>query len=374
MDASPSARLSWRQIIRRNALFLWLLGTSGLAWAWPMFGWQADPFRLPGWGLWGLVAVTMLSLGATIDADQLRELRRRPADVLLGVGVQCTWMPLLAWSVVRMLQLDGPMAGGVVLVGCVPGAMASNVLTLLSRGNVSYSICLTTVATLLAPVTVPLLLTVLAHVSAEDSLVDPWGISRTLVGTIVMPVAIGYIAKERLPAVQPVAQLWAPRAAACALLWIIASVVAGNRERLAHVESAMLLGLVVINLSGYAGGWAVGRLTRMSLPMRKALTLEIGMQNAGLGTALAGTLYGAGSAAQIPTAAYTFGCMFTGTVLAGWWNHRRNSEGAADGGEGVRDPASRREGKAIGSGDGDTDRPTDSAARSPVEPNSPGGG
>ncbi|RMF40964.1 MAG: bile acid:sodium symporter family protein [Planctomycetota bacterium] len=340
MAAPAVRRLTWQQILWRNALLFWLVGTSALAWGWPILGMRGDPFHLPSWGLWGLVSLTMLSLGATIDATELRELRTRPAAVLLGVCVQCTWMPLLAWSVVQVLQLDGPIAGGVILVGCVPGAMASNVLTLLSGGNVSYSISLTTVATLLSPVTVPLLLTVLAHVSAGDSLVDHWGISRTLTATVVFPVVLGYIVKERFAAVRRIARVWAPRAAALALLWIIASVVADNRDRLAQVEWTMLSGLLMVNLFGYAGGWGAGWLSGLPLPMRKALTLEIGMQNAGLGTALAGALYGAGSAAQIPTAAYTFGCMLTGTVLAGWWNHRAAAVTASSAIAASRDAAS----------------------------------
>ena len=87
-----------------------------------------------------------------------------------------------------------------------------------------------------------------------------------------------------------------------------------------NVGAILVLALFVINVVGYVAGYAVGLVSRLPERFRRALTLEVGMQNAGLGTALAASLYGADTVATIPTAAYTFGCMLTGTILAVWWN------------------------------------------------------
>ncbi|KAA5544516.1 bile acid:sodium symporter family protein [Roseiconus nitratireducens] len=299
-----------------------LVASSALAYVWPWFADGFDPFRLDSTWLLGLVSLTMFCLGLVVQREELVELRRRPWMVLCGVVVQCTLMPALAWLVVQLLGLEGPIALGVLLAGCVPGAMASNVLTMTARGNVSYSVSLTSVATLLSPLSVPLALTVVAGLQTGSEVVDAKRMAATLFGSVVAPIVIGYGVKQSLAWVQPLASKVAPKVATFALLWIIASVVAANRDRLAGVQASLLVGLLLMNVLGYCGGYLAGCACRMPSAMRRALTLEVGMQNAGLGTALAASLWGGESQAQIPTAAYTFGCMLTGTVLAALWAGR----------------------------------------------------
>ncbi|GAB5402085.1 MAG: bile acid:sodium symporter family protein [Aureliella sp.] len=302
-------------------LLLGLVLSSGLAFFWPMLAGNdtpIDPFQLSKNGLWLLVAITMLCLGMVVQRSELVELRRSPASVFAGLLIQTCCMPLLAWLATRVLQLEGELAAGVILVGCVPGAMASNVLTMTARGNVSYSVCLTAVATLASPITVPLLLSIFAGANVGGA--DPLATSRTLLITVVLPILAGFTAKELWAPVRMVATRVAPILAGVALLWIIASVVAGNRDRIAQIDASVFLALAAVNIAGYSAGWSAGKLIAMPASMRRALTLEVGMQNAGVGTALAATLYGSDSLAQIPTAAYTFGCMATGTMLAAFWS------------------------------------------------------
>ena len=303
-----------------------LIASSFAAFIWPRFSASFEPFRLHPDALLALVATTMFCLGVVVRPDELVELRRRPWTVLLGVLVQCTVMPAAAWCVVRGLSLSGPLAYGVMLCGCVPGAMASNVLTMTARGNVSYSVSLTSVATLLSPISVPATLLVIAGLSTGADVFKPGKMATTLLLTVVLPVVAGYLVKRSLRHWETWATRVAPPIATVALLWIIASVVAGNRERLAGVSMLLIGGLLMMNIAGYCGGYAVGRIARMPESMCRALTLEVGMQNAGLGTALAASLFGGDSAAQIPTAAYTFGCMLTGTMAAAWWARRPTTQ------------------------------------------------
>lgn len=321
-SASVSSRAqSW---LHQYGLILALLASSSLAYLWPEeLVW--DPFRLPTTGLRILVAMTMFCLGLVVHRSELRELKEHPLSVALGVAVQCTLMPALAWAVVIVLQLEGELAQGVILVGCVPGAMASNVLTMTAGGNVSYSVSLTTVATLISPLSVPVALAIisrLTNVAGEFSSaqLSPLEQSLVLLTTVVIPVVAGFLFKEWQPRLAKRMIALAPIVASIALLWIIASVVAGNRERLQQIELTLVVALLTINLMGYLGGFASALWAGLPSGMRKALALEVGMQNAGLGTFLAALLFGADSAAQIPTAAYTFGCMLTGTVLAVIWS------------------------------------------------------
>lgn len=308
-----------------------LVASSTLAYFWSASEVGFDPFRLAPVGLSLLVALTMFCLGLVVQSSELKELRERPWTVFLGVLAQCTVMPLLAWGVVAVLGLEGPLAYGVMLCGCVPGAMASNVLTMTARGNVSYSVSLTTVATLLSPLTVPTALVIVAGLETGAEVFKPTKMALTLLLTVVVPVIAGYLIKQRFAVVQRDAVKAAPPVATVALLWIIASVVAGNRDRLSQVEATLIFGLLAMNLLGYLGGNLVGRAARMPESMRRALVLEVGMQNAGLGTMLAASLLGGDSPAQIPTAAYTFGCMLTGTLLAAAWAAKRIEVADSDG-------------------------------------------
>ncbi|MFN3189934.1 MAG: bile acid:sodium symporter family protein [Aureliella sp.] len=278
-----------------------------------------DPFWLPKWGLRWLVIITMFCLGMAIKLRELRELRQHPIAVFLGVAVQCIWMPFLAWSAIRILGLTGPIASGVVLVGCVPGAMASNVLTMTARGNVSYSISLTTVATLLSPISVPLALSVIGHFDEQHILPNPWQQATTLLTTVVLPVLLGFAVQQLVKQKIQWLVTLAPWVASIALLWIIASVVAVNRNQLGLISLALLVALLAINVAGYLGGGIAAWTKRLPSSMGRALSLEVGMQNAGLGTFLAANMFGSESPALIPTAAYTFGCMLTGTLLASYW-------------------------------------------------------
>ena len=310
---------------------------SLLAYAWPVQQLQFDPFTpsvsIKGPLIWALVACAMFCLGTLVRRDELRPLYQHPWWVVLGVLTQVLVMPATAWGVTQLIPLDRDIANGIILVGCVPGAMASNVLTSTARGSVAYSVSLTSVATLLSPLTVPLVLWIVASAATDKSLLES---SLRLSVLVVLPTVLGFHACRTWNRFQNWAEVWGARIASFTLLWIIVIVVAGDRENLMHVGWVLVLALLVINVIGYFAGWFVGGVAKLPEACRRALTLEVGMQNAGLGTALAVTLYGEDSLATIPTAAYTFGCMLTGTILAVGWQRDGEAvevnaaEGASD--------------------------------------------
>jgi BASS family bile acid:Na+ symporter len=295
-------------------LWLVLLGLLAFGWAGCLPG-LPDPFLATAPGLNWLFAVTMLAIGSLLPRDEIRQVVRRWPTVLGGTAVQYSAMPLLAWLLGRLLGLEGPALAGVLLAGCVPGAMASNVLTLMARGNVSYSVSLTTSATLLSPVAVPLALWLALGRGSQGfpALQLIWQLCWMVVG----PVVAGHLLARCWKAWANLAERAGAVVANLSILWIIAVTVAKNRENLAHLDGRLLVALTGLNLGGYLAGLAAGRLMRLPPGMRRALTLEIGMQNAGLGAVLAAQLFG--SAAAIAPAIYTFGCMFTGTILARLW-------------------------------------------------------
>jgi BASS family bile acid:Na+ symporter len=136
---------------------------------------------------------------------------------------------------------------------------------------------------------------------------------------LVLPVTAGHLLATRWDPQRRIGQLVGAPLANLVILWIIAVVVALNRERLHQLEPTLLVALLVINVGGYLAGYGGGRLMRLPDPMRRALTLEIGMQNAGLGAVLSRSLFPDDPAVAIAPAMYTFGCMLTGVVLARFW-------------------------------------------------------
>lgn len=306
-----------------RSLLFWLVVTSGVAFLWPPERLGFEPFALTSTLLWALITITMFALGTLVRPEELRPLRDHPWWTVLGVATQILVMPAAAWLITKIVPMPAELAAGVILVGCVPGAMASNVLTSTAGGSVAYSVSLTAVATLLSPITVPTVLRVVAGQIPDHSLGRS---SIQLASFVVLPTIIGFLGSRNSRRLREWAQRWSSVVASIALLWIIASVVAGNREKLASVSSVLIVALLAINTIGYLAGFGVGRCVGLPDRYRRALALEVGMQNAGLGTALATSLYGVTTIAVIPTAAYTFGCMLTGTILAVFWRRVPTTE------------------------------------------------
>lgn len=307
----------------RRYLTLWLAVSSAAALWWPeldvLLGTGLDPFRSGQRTIAGCIVLTMFCIGALLPADEVRNLSRQAPSVLLGTLVQYITMPLLAWLAAAAWGLTGDLRLGVLIVGCVPGAMASNVLTLAAGGNVSYSVGLTTSATLLSPLVVPLALRLTGGEAISTEIL--LRISGELVWMVVLPVVAGFaVCRASRPAEQ-----WLGRCgetvANLAILWIIAVVVGVQRPLLRSAGTSDLLAtlggvLLAINLLGYFAGYWCGAVAGLDERRRRALTIEVGMQNAGVGTQLALSVLGAATVATIPTAMYTFGCMLTGTLLA----------------------------------------------------------
>jgi len=306
-------------------LVLWLLASSTAAFYWPAFeqalGVSDDPLlsigsdgalkpRLP---LGGIVAVTMFAIGSLLPRDEVTQVAKRWPVVIGGTTTQYLAMPALAFGLATLFDLPEELRIGMILVGCVPGAMASNVLTLAARGNVSYSVSLTTMATILSPIVVPFALWVAL---SQTTQVDPQAVSLKLLREVVGPVVAGHLLARSWQAFSQLMNVVGGTIANVAILWIIATVVALNRDRLAETPPSVLIALLGLNIGGYAAGYAGARLLNLNTGMRRALILEVGMQNAGVGTALAVSMFPQQPAATSPTAAYTFGCMLTGSLLA----------------------------------------------------------
>lgn len=302
-------------IHRITALFpLWALLAS--VWAYFLPG-MFVPFKPAIVPLLGLV---MFGMGMTLTWQNFAEVVRRPVLVGLGVALQFLLMPLLGWVFAKLLGLPPLVAAGLVLVGSCPGGTASNVVCYLARGDVALSITLTTFSTLLAVAATPFLTWLYIGQTVP---VPVWSMLLTILKIVIAPVALGVLINRGLGArLRGIKDLF-PLVSVVTICVIIAIVVALNHQQLQGVALAAVAAVILHNLSGLTAGYTVPRL--LGLPERtcRTLAIEVGMQNSGLGVALAIKYFSA--AAALPGALFSIWHNLSGSALAGYWARRQTS-------------------------------------------------
>jgi len=236
--------------------------------------------------LW-LFAATMFALGIVLQPEEARDAMRKPSRIALGVATQFSIMPLLGFAAASLAVAQGvsPMlALGFIIVGCAPGAMASNVITYLAGGAVAFSIAMTMLATTLSPLLTPLLVELLGKAFMD---IPFWPMMQTILLTVALPLTLGMLLRRQLGGWKSYAEKVAPGIAALAIIIICSYAVAANADRIANTPWVVLALVILLNALGYALGWLAGKLFGFDLSHRITLSIEIGMQNAGLGVALA---------------------------------------------------------------------------------------
>ncbi len=252
--------------------------------------------------------LTMVLVGSLVRAEHRESFRRAPLRPILGLLCQYTVMPLTAWLISLAFQ-EPALRIGIVLVGCMPGAIASNVMTLLFKGDLILSITLTTLATLTCPVILAFWLPLLAGARLE---VPAGSLAVSAVWMVLLPAAAGILLRKFLPKFPPWWDRMATLVASMAIVLIIMVVVAANRERLAETGPFLMAALATLNLSAYGVAYLAGGLLGWPPAQRRTLVIEVGMQNAGLGSVLA--MAHLGQAAAIPSAFYTALCVLTAAM------------------------------------------------------------
>lgn len=260
--------------------------------------------------LW-MFAITMFALGTVLEIDDLKETVQHPRHIALGLLTQFTVMPTLAILAVWLGDLPPAYALGLIIVGCAPGAMASNVIVYLAGGALAFSITLTFIATLLAPVLTPLLVDWLGSAYFK---INFFALMLTIIKILVIPLLLGMFIRKWLVKEQHMdwVKAIAPAMGALAIIVICSQAVAANQERIAQSGLSIFMWVVLINASGYAIGWFLGRLYQFKHAYQVTLSIEIGMQNAGLGVALALAHFSAETA--LPGALFAFWSVITAAI------------------------------------------------------------
>lgn len=226
-------------------------------------------------------------------------------------------MPLLAVLLTRIIPLSPEVAAGVILVGCCPGGTSSNVMTYLSKGDVALSVACTSVTTLAAPIVTPFLVWLFA---SQYLPVDAWAMFISIVKVVLVPLALGFALQKLLPGAVKAAVPALPLVSVIGIVLIVSAVVAASKGAIA--QSGLLIFAIVVlhNGLGYLLGFFAARASGLSLAKRKAIAIEVGMQNSGLGAALATAYFS--PAAAVPSAIFSVWHNISGALLANFFSGR----------------------------------------------------
>lgn len=302
-----------------NYFTFWIIGFSLIAYFYPARFAGLTNLIVPTLG------VIMFGMGMTLTPDDFKRILLRPKDVGIGVATQYAVMPFLGFILAETFGIDPVLAAGVVLVGSCPGGTASNVITYLAKGDVAFSVTMTSVSTLISPVMIPLMMYVYAGQWIEVPVIK---LFLSTVQIILLPVAVGLgaraLLKSRIEYVLPIL----PSVSAAAIIFIVGVIVAANASSIAAVGLAIAAISVIHNALGFSIGYGVARITGMEIQQARAVSIEIGMQNSGLAVALANTYFGV--LAALPGAVFSVWMNISGSALAWWWRNYARVDNGGD--------------------------------------------
>jgi bile acid:Na+ symporter, BASS family len=265
-----------------------------------------------------LIQVLMFGMGSSMSINDFAAIVKSPKGVLIGVASQFVIMPTLGFTLASLTNFPPEIAAGIVLIGCSPSGLASNVMAYLAKANLALSITITSITTLIAPFVTPLLMKLLAGALIEiDVLSMMWDIFKM----IIIPIGAGLIFNKILSGKLKWLDAAMPFVSMFSIAAIITIITAAGRENLLKM-GLLLIGVVFIhNMFGYFLGYWSGRLFKMSEKDCRTIAIEVGMQNAGLASGIAKEM---GKIATVGLAPAVFGPLMniTGSALASWWHNR----------------------------------------------------
>ena len=253
-----------------------------------------------------LLGIVMFGMGMTLKLSDFKVVFTKPKAVITGILSQFIIMPLLAFLLVKIFNLDPALAVGVILVGSCPGGTSSNVMTYLAKGDVALSVGMTACTTILAPVVTPALVLLLG---GETINVSYMSMLMSIVQVVLVPIVLGFVINHFFEKFAQACAKVLPLVSVIAICLIIMAVVAANAAKIMTVGWLIVVVVMLHNLCGYALGYGVGKVLGLSRNQMRTLSIEVGMQNSGLATSLATVHFATMPLAAVP-----------GTVFSVWHN------------------------------------------------------
>ncbi len=309
------------ELLKGYAFTIMIFAAVSAAMYYPHHFIQVGDFKLSGLII-PLMQIIMFGMGTTLSIKDFSAVMKMPKGVIIGIVAQYSIMPVIGWSLTKIFSFPPEIAAGIILIGSCPSGLASNVMSYLARANVALSVTLTALATLMAPLMTPMLMQLLAGQYVE---INFWGMVIDITKIIIVPVGLGLIFNhflhgkfKALDAIMPVISM-------LGIGLIIVVITSAGRDDLLVVGPLLILACFLHNVTGYTlGFWAAKAL---GMPERdcRTVALEVGLQNAGLGSGLALAM-GKLSTVGLAPAIFSPIMNSTGSTLALWWRARTKDE------------------------------------------------
>lgn len=315
--------------LTNNFALLTIIGVA-LAWVYPpSMTWMTDgSIRVGGQPLLSVaLGLIMLAMGLTLSFEDYRRLTQLPKALIAGVALQFAVMPLAGFAIAWGLGLEEGLAVGLILVACCPGGTASNIVAYLARGNVALSVAMTMVSTFAAIALTPLLTGELAGTYVE---IDRWNLLKNMVAIVLIPVLLGSVLNRLFPRAAERVSTFLPLIAVILVILIVGGIVGGAKAQIAAHAGVLLLATFLLHLIGFGLGFGLARMLGMGVQEARTISIEVGMQNSGLGSGLAKTpafqaqFASATQAAlaPVPAAISAVWHVLIGSILASYWRRQ----------------------------------------------------
>jgi BASS family bile acid:Na+ symporter len=298
-----------------------ILGVVSLAMYYPTYFVSVGSFKFSVL-IVPLLQIIMFGMGTELSLKDFARVLSMPKGIIVGIVCHYTIMRLIGFAVASMFHFPGEIGAGIILVGCCPSGLASNVMSYLARANLALSVSVTTVSTLLAPFLTPLLMNLLGGSFIEIHFwAMVWDITKIVIIPIVGGLLFHYLVHGRFSWVDKAM----PILSMVGIALILVVMVAAGRDNLLKVGGLLIVATFIHNVAGFFLGYWSGRILKFPERDCRTIALDVGMQNAGLASGLALTM---GKIATVGLAPAIFGPMMniTGSSIASWWHNRLPDE------------------------------------------------
>ena len=260
-----------------------------------------------------LLGLVLFTMGTTLKVDNFIRIFKRPKEMVAGISAQYIIMPILAFSLASLFNLDAALTVGLILVGTVPGGTASDVITFLAKGDLALSVSLTAVSTIISPILTPLITLLLI---GNQISFNPTEMFISIVEIVIIPIALGLVLNYKFPDFCENLKDYLPALSSIVVCLIIAGVLGANKQ--AIISSSIIIIFVVILQYCLAmlTGFVIGYLSGMNRKQIITIAIELAFQNSGLSTGLAKTHFSNLALATVPGALYSVWQNLAGSIIA----------------------------------------------------------
>jgi BASS family bile acid:Na+ symporter len=303
--------------LRGLSFSILILAMVSMAMYFPQYFVQIGNFKLKNLII-PLLQIIMFGMGTELSLIELRAVLKTPKGILVGVICHYTIMPLVGFGLANIFHFPKEIAAGIILVGCCPSGLASNVMAFLAKANLALSISVTTISTLLAPLFTPLLMHFLAGEFVAVRFADMvWDTSKVVLIPVLAGLGFHYLVKGKVKWLDKIM----PALSMLGIALIIVVITAAGRDSLLKVGLLLIVAVFIHNTIGYTLGYWSGRMLGFTEKDCRTISLEVGMQNSGLASGLALLM---GGLSTIGLAPAIFGPLMniTGSTLANYWHGR----------------------------------------------------